>query len=181
MELDRAPDVGITQCAVSGTVQQQGVQTGLRPPATDLGGITATREPGNSSALSFLHGLRLTGQLATELEPGAAEAQPWPCLSCTTSRPVAQKTRDNSGTSPSGLFLQLRAKWQQRPETPALISRIHTSSSHHTPHQCSDSAEEWIRPASNHPLPRRTAPMVHPSDEGLFKAAPSPKRGRQNE
>ena len=65
--------------------------------------------------------------------------------SCTPSSPIAQKTRDNSGTSPSNLLLRLRAKWQQRPETPALIRRIHTSSSHHTPHQCSDSAEEWIR------------------------------------
>ena len=60
-------------------------------------------------------------------------------------------------------------------------SRIQTSSSHHAPHQCSDSAEEWIKPGSNHPLPRRTAPMVHPSDEGVFKAAPSLKGGSQNE
>ena len=42
---------------------------------------------------------------------------------------------------------QLRAKWQQRPETPALISRTHTNSSHHTRHQCSDSALEWISKA----------------------------------
>jgi len=47
--------------------------------------------------------------------------------------------------------------WQQRPETPALIRRIDPSSSHHAPHQCSDSAEEWIKPASNHPPRRRTA------------------------
>ena len=65
--------------------------------------------------------------------------------------PVAQKTRDNSRTSPSDLFLQLGAKWQQRPETPVLISRIHTSSSHHAPHQCSDFTEEWLRPGANHP------------------------------
>ena len=51
-------------------------------------------------------------------------------------------------------------KRQQRPETPALIRRIHTSSSHHTPHRCSDSAEEWIKPASNHPLRPRTAPLA---------------------
>ena len=79
-------------------------------------------------------------------------------LRCTSFSPIAQKLRDKSGTSTSDLFLQLETKWQQRPETPALIRRIHTSSSHHTPHQCSDSAEEWIRPASNHPLRRRTAP-----------------------
>ena len=113
--------------------------------------------------------------------------------SCTPLIPVAQNPRDKSGTSPSHLLQQLRPKWQQRPETPVLISRIHTSSSHYGPHQCSDSAEEWIRPASNHPLRRRTAPpatpvaanppapLVHPSDEGMFKAAPSLKRGRQNE
>ena len=60
---------------------------------------------------------------------------------------------------PSDLFLQLETKWQQRPETPSLIRRIHTSSSHHTPHRCSDSAEEWIKPGSNHPLRPRTAPL----------------------
>ena len=32
------------------------------------------------------------------------------------------------------------AKWQQWPSGPALIRRIHTSSSHHAPHQCSDYA-----------------------------------------
>ena len=68
--------------------------------------------------------------------------------------------RDSSETSPSHLFQQLGANWQQRPETPALIRRIHTSSSHHTPHQCSDSAEEWIRPEANHPLRPRTAPLA---------------------
>ena len=78
--------------------------------------------------------------------------------SCTPSSPIAQKTRDNSRTSPSDLFQELGTKWQQRPETPVLIRRIHTSSSHHTPHQCSDSAEEWIRPGSNHPLRRRRGP-----------------------
>ena len=78
--------------------------------------------------------------------------------SCTPSSPIAQKTRDNSGTSPSNLLLRLRAKRQQRPETPALIRRIHTSSSHHTPHQCSDSAEEWIRTESNHTPRRRRGP-----------------------
>ena len=113
--------------------------------------------------------------------------------SCTLLIPVAQNSRDNSGTSPSDLFLQLIAKWQQRPETPALIRRIHTSSSHHAPHQCSDSAEEWIKPRSNHPLRRRTAPpatpvaanspapLDHPSDEGVFKSALSLKGGSQNE
>ena len=70
--------------------------------------------------------------------------------SCTSFTPVAQKMRDNSGTSPSNLFLQLKTEWQQRPETPALIRRIHTSSSHHTPHQCTDSAEEWVRSEANH-------------------------------
>ena len=74
---------------------------------------------------------------------------------CTPVIPVAQNSRENSGTSPSSdLLPELKGKWQQRPETPALIRRIHTSSSHHTPHQCSDSAEKWIRPGSNHP-PRR--------------------------
>ena len=82
--------------------------------------------------------------------------------SCTPSSPIAQKTRDNSGTSPSNLLLRLRAKRQQRPETPALIRRIHTSSSHHAPHRCSDSAEEWIKPGSNDPLRRRTAPPATP-------------------
>ena len=66
--------------------------------------------------------------------------------SCTPSSPIAQKTRDNSGTSPSNLLLRLRAKWQQRPETPVLISRIHTSSSHHAPLQCSDSAQTGSPP-----------------------------------
>jgi len=70
--------------------------------------------------------------------------------------------RDNSGTSTSDWFLQLKSEWQQRPETPALIRRIHTSSSHHTPHRCSDSAEEWIRRGSNHPPRRRTAPPARP-------------------
>ena len=80
-------------------------------------------------------------------------------LSCTSFSPIAQKLRDKSGTSTSDLFLQLETKWQQRPETPALIRRIHTSSSHHTPDQCSDSAEESIRPGSKHPLRPRTAPL----------------------
>ena len=56
----------------------------------------------------------------------------------------------------------VRIQRQQRPPTPALIGRIHTSSSHHAPHQCSDSAEEWIRPGSNHPPRRRTAPPATP-------------------
>ena len=38
--------------------------------------------------------------------------------------------------------------------------RIHTSFSHHAPHQCSDSAEESIRPGSNHQPRHRTAPLV---------------------
>ena len=83
-------------------------------------------------------------------------------LSCTPSGPVAQNSRDNSGTSPSDLFLRLIAERQQQPETPALIRRIHTRFSHHAPHRCSDSAEEWIRPGSNHPLRRRTAPPAGP-------------------
>ena len=49
---------------------------------------------------------------------------------CTPVIPVTQRSRDNSGTSPSDVLPQLIAKWQQRPETPALISRHHTSSSH---------------------------------------------------
>ena len=77
---------------------------------------------------------------------------------CTPLIPVAQNSRDKSGTSPSDLFLQQRAKWQQRPETPTLISRIHTSSSHHTPHQYGDSAEEWISSGANHPPQRRRGP-----------------------
>ena len=62
-------------------------------------------------------------------------------LSCPPSSPVAPKTSDNSGTCP--LYpLQINTfKWQQRPETPALISRIHVSSSHQAFHQCSDSAQ----------------------------------------
>ena len=83
-------------------------------------------------------------------------------VSCTPLIPVAQNPRDKSGTNPSDLFLQLISSWQQRPETPALIRRIHTSSSHHTPHQCSDSAEEWIKPGSNHPLRSRTAQAATP-------------------
>ena len=49
--------------------------------------------------------------------------------SCTPWLPVAQNPGDNSGTCTSNLFLKLRANWQQRQETPALIRRIHTSSS----------------------------------------------------
>ena len=79
-------------------------------------------------------------------------------LSCPSSRPVAQKMGDNIGTSPSDLFQQLVANWQQRPEPPALIRRIHTNSSHPAPHQCSDSAEEWIRPVGKHQPRRKTAP-----------------------
>ena len=51
-------------------------------------------------------------------------------LSCTPSGPVAQNSRDNSGTSPSDLFQQLEAKWQQRPPRPALISRFGAGCSH---------------------------------------------------
>ena len=61
--------------------------------------------------------------------------------SCSLFSPIAQKMRDNSGTSTSDWFLQLKSEWQQWPETPALISRIRTSSSHHTPHRYSDSVE----------------------------------------
>ena len=63
---------------------------------------------------------------------------------------------------PSNPLQSQGLKRQQRPETPALICRINTSSSHHTPNQCSDSAEEWIRPGSNHPLRRGTAPPARP-------------------
>ena len=80
-----------------------------------------------------------------------------------------------SGTSPSDLFVQLKAKWQQRPETPVLISRIHTSSSHHAPHQCSDSAEEWVRPGSNHPLQHRTAAPATPVDASSPTTQTPPK------
>ena len=86
--------------------------------------------------------------------------RPNPCLTCTHSCPVAQKTRDNSWTSPSDHSIQQGSEWQQRPLGPVLISGIHTSSSHHAPHQCSDSAEKWIRPGSTHPLWRRTAPLA---------------------
>ena len=75
---------------------------------------------------------------------------------------VAQKTLDNSGIWPLKPLQSNIARWQQRPETPTLISRIHTSSSHHAPRQCSDSAEEWIRPGSNHPPRRKTAPPATP-------------------
>ena len=67
-------------------------------------------------------------------------------INCTSFSPIAQKLRDKSGTSTSDLFLQLETKWQQRPETPALIRRIHTSSSHHAPLQCSDSAQTGSPP-----------------------------------
>ena len=97
-------------------------------------------------------------------------------LSCTPSGPVAQNSRDNSGTSPSDLFLQLGAKWQQRPETSALIRRIHTSSSHLALPQSSNSAEEWIRPGSNHPLRRRTAPPATPVDDRSPLAQAAPKQ-----
>ena len=84
---------------------------------------------------------------------------------CTPVIPVAQNSTENSGTSPSSdLLPELKGKWQQRPETSALIRRIHTSSSHHSPHQCSVSAEKWIRPGSNHPSRRRTAPPTTPVD-----------------
>ncbi len=83
-------------------------------------------------------------------------------VSCTPLIPVAQNPRDKSGTSPSDLFRQLIAKWQQRPETPALIRRIQTSSSHHTPHQCSDSAAEWTVPGLNHPArPQKSPPRIN--------------------
>ena len=95
---------------------------------------------------------------------------------CTPVIPVTQRSRDNSGTSPSDVLPQLIAKWQQRPETPALISRHHTSSSHDATHQCSDSAEEWIRPGSNHPLRRRTAPPATPVDDRSPLAQAAPKQ-----
>ena len=51
-------------------------------------------------------------------------------LSCPSSRPVAQKTGDINGTSPSDLFQQLLANWQQRPPGPALIRRFGAVCSH---------------------------------------------------
>ena len=62
-----------------------------------------------------------------------------------------------------------------------LISRIHTSSSHHAPRQCSDSAEEWIRPGANHPPRRKTttpATLVaaNSSPEVNPRACPLPQR-----
>ena len=48
-------------------------------------------------------------------------------LSYKGSIPIAQNPRDNSGTSPSDLFQQWGAYWQQRPETSALILGIHRS------------------------------------------------------
>ena len=87
-----------------------------------------------------------------------------------TSQPNCTKFQRELSDKPSNRFQQLRARWQQRPETPALISRIHTSSSHHAPHQCSDSAEEWIRPGSNHP-PRRKKER-HTTNSRLNSAPP---------
>ena len=46
------------------------------------------------------------------------------------SGPVAQITRDNSGTSPLDLFLQLGAKWHQWPPGPALVVRLDSGSNH---------------------------------------------------
>ena len=46
------------------------------------------------------------------------------------SGPVAQITRDNSGTSPLDLFLQLGAKWHQWPPRPALVVRLDAGSNH---------------------------------------------------
>ena len=43
-------------------------------------------------------------------------------LAFTPFNPITQNPGDNSRTSPLDLFLQLRAKWQQRLEIPALIS-----------------------------------------------------------
>ena len=42
---------------------------------------------------------------------------------CPQNHLIAQNSRDNSGTSPSDLFRQLIAKWQQRPPGPALDFR----------------------------------------------------------
>ena len=47
----------------------------------------------------------------------------WLCLSCTPFIPVAQYSRDNSGTSTSNHFQHMKAKWQQRPPGPALVLR----------------------------------------------------------
>ena len=68
------------------------------------------------------------------------------------------------------LFLQLRIKWQQRAETPTLINRIHTSSSHHTVHQCSNSAEEWIRPITSSHIAVPITPSSRAYRTGRFPA-----------
>ena len=95
---------------------------------------------------------------------------------CPQNHLIAPNPGDNSGTSPSDPFLRMRAKWQQRPETPVLISRIHNRSSHHTHHQCSDSAEESIRTGSIHQPPHKKAPHARPvgASPPTTKTPPTP-------
>jgi len=62
-----------------------------------------------------------TGRWSLTISCRAGFKRGQPHGSCTPLIPVAQNSRDNSGTSPSNLFLQLIAKWQQRPETPVLV------------------------------------------------------------
>ena len=85
---------------------------------------------------------------------------------CPQNHLIAPNSGDNSGTSPSDLFLQLRAKWQQRPETPALIRRIHTSSSHHTLSQRSDS----VLPATTTPITNKEAGRPSRWRDGLARS-----------
>ena len=51
-------------------------------------------------------------------------------LSCPSSRPVAQKTGDINGTSPSDLFQQLVANWEKQPPGPLLIIRLDAVCNH---------------------------------------------------
>ena len=54
----------------------------------------------------------------------------WESSSCRQSSPVAQKTEDNWGTSPSDRFQKRGARWQQRPPGPALVLRFDAARSH---------------------------------------------------
>ena len=61
--------------------------------------------------------------------------------SCTYSYPVAQNSRDNSGTSTSNHFQHMKAKWQQRPPGPALVLSFNAVFSHQDQVQTPQSAE----------------------------------------
>ena len=78
-------------------------------------------------------------------------------LNCTCKYQTAAAVGDTRGTNTPDPSYSKGLKKHQRPATPALIHRIHTSSSHHTPHQCSDSAEAWIKTGAIHQNRRRTA------------------------